>query len=262
MVETFYRISGAPFLALLSDLHNRPYEQVIASIASRKPDLLCITGDCIYGNHPGDTSPLVSQSNVLPFLSACAELAPTYLSLGNHEWALDDADLDEIRGTGVVVLDNEWVVKDGLVIGGLTSGYVLDYRRFLATLSSEERAAERYPKKPDVSGIGGLVTTHEPDTAWLDAYCSVPGYHVLLSHHPELWPRIREKSIELCVSGHVHGGQIRIFNHGLFSPNQGFWPKYTKGVYDGRLVVSAGLANTAKIPRFFNPTETVYIQGS
>ena len=44
-------------------------------------------------------SPLQTQANVLPFLTACACLAPTFLSLGNHEWMLDQEDLDMIRST-------------------------------------------------------------------------------------------------------------------------------------------------------------------
>jgi predicted MPP superfamily phosphohydrolase len=62
------------------------------------------------------------------------------------------------------------------------------------------------------------------------------------------------------LSGHAHGGQIRLFNRGLFAPGQGWWPKWTKGVYDHCLVVSTGLSNTASpIPRLFNPTEIVYV---
>ena len=125
-----YIIPDAPRLALLSDLHGRPYQEAVFSLQRNKPDIICITGDIIYGIWPADDiSPLVSQPYVLPFLERCAGIAPTYLSLGNHEQALDQKDLETIVNTGVTVLDNNWAQRNGVVIGGLTSAYVTDYRR-------------------------------------------------------------------------------------------------------------------------------------
>lgn len=250
MVVTIYKSPGAPRIALLADLHGRPYDHIISSLQAHRPSLTCVVGDILYGSHPeGDVSPLVSQTNVLPFLRGCAAVAPTFLSLGNHEWMLDEEDMERIAATGVVVLDNCWVERDGLVIGGLTSGYVTDYRRFRTT----QDGAVRYPRKENLSGIGGAVTAsqHQPETAWLSNFASAPGFHILLSHHPEYFPLV-PSSIDLILSGHAHGGQWRFFNRGVWSPGQGLWPRWTKGVYEGRLVVSAGLSNTASVPRLFN----------
>ena len=207
-------------------------------------------------------SPLETQKNVLPFLAACASIAPTFMSLGNHEWMVDETDLDLLGETGVTVLDNTYqsISVDGkeIILGGLTSGYVTDYRAFKASCGS----SDRYPRQESISGIGGAVHArdHKPTLSWLEEYCSIPGFHILLSHHPEYWTLIRDKKIDLVLSGHAHGGQIRIFNHGLWSPGQGWWPRWTKGVYEGRLVVSAGLSNTTWIPRIGNPTEIVYLE--
>ena len=259
MVETIYKIAGAPRLALLADLHGRPYDHIISSLVAHHPSLVCLAGDFIYGSWPeGDRSPLDTQENVLPFFRACAEVAPTFLSLGNHEQMLDEQDLAAIRSTGVVVLDNSWEEKDGVIIGGLTSVYVTDYRAFRAT----QDGAERYPKKEDLSGIGGAVTAsqHQPETAWLSDFATQPGFHILLSHHPEYFPLV-PPTIDLMLSGHAHGGQWRFFNRGVWCPGQGLWPRWTRGVYEEkRLVVSAGLANTASVPRLFNPTEIVYLE--
>ena len=223
MVETIYKIAGSPRLTLLADLHGRDPAPVLSSLAAHRPSLICVVGDILYGSHPeGDVSPLVSQTNVLPFLRGCAAVAPTFLSLGNHEWMLDEEDMERIAATGVVVLDNCWLERDGLVIDGLTSGYVTDYRRFRAT----QDGAERYPKKEDLSGIGGAVTAsqHQPETAWLSNFASAPGFHILLSHHPEYFPLVPGE-VELAVSGHAHGGQWRFFNRGVWCPGQGLWPK-------------------------------------
>lgn len=252
MTETAYHIQGAPRIALVSDLHGRPGGKALASIRKNRPEIICITGDIIYGPFPeDDVSPLVSQEQVLPFLSACAGIAPTYLSLGNHEQALDAEDIAEIGKTGVTMLDNSWERRDGLVIGGWTSAYVTDYRRAKPTDSGR-----RYPRPEHHEPI------RTPESGWLEAYVREKGYHILLSHHPEYYPMLPE-GVELMLSGHAHGGQIRLFGRGLFAPGQGWFPQLTKGVYDGRLVVSAGLANTgAPVPRLFNPTEMVYVINS
>ena len=168
-----------------------------------------------------------------------------------------------LRETGAVVLDNCWTEWNSVIIGGLTSGYVTNYRAFRA----ESGSSDRYPRREDLYGIGGVRTDHKPATEWLAEYCSSSGYHILLSHHPEYYPII-PASVDLILSGHAHGDQLRMYDpfkrewFGLWSPGQGWWPKWTRGVYEGRLVVSAGLSNTTWIPRIGNPTEVVYIEGS
>ena len=274
MRETHYTIPGSPRIALLADLHNADPAPALASVRRQAPSLICIAGDILYGSHPqDDRSPLDTQENVLPFLRSCAEIAPTFLALGNHEWMLLPSDLATISSTGAVVLDNEWrefkVEGKPVVIGGLTSGYVTDYRRFVDSLSSADRAGVRYPKKATISGIKGVTTAsqHQPETAWLDEFAATdPSFtHILMSHHPEYFPLI-PASVNLVLSGHTHNGQWAYYSFkrrrwtGLWSPGQGWLPKYSKGVYEGHLVVSAGLSNTASVPRLFNPREIVYIE--
>lgn len=298
LTETEYSIPGAfPALALLSDLHGRDYQPVIASLKKYRPAIICITGDFIYGSNPvDDTSPLVSQQNVLPFLTACSSIAPTFVSLGNHERVLDDADLHAIGSTGVTVLDNRYITTtvNGfyLVIGGLTSPYCLEYRKFreefyreavdTASHIVDTTSLPSYPKRV----VADKDNQHDPkrrplpDTSWLTEFASTPGYHILLSHHPELVDVVNarvEMPIDLILSGHAHGGQWRVYHPikkkwiGVFAPGQGFWPKLTEGVHEissgapgshTSLVISRGLANTANIPRFFNKPEVVYITAS
>jgi predicted MPP superfamily phosphohydrolase len=147
-----YHIPGAPNLALLTDLHNADPAPGITSLHSHRPSLICITGDVLYGGRPeGDVSPLETQKNVLPFLSAYAAIATTFMSLGNHEWMVDQEDLRLLSSTGVTVLDNEWrsitVGGKEIVISGLTSGYVTDYRTFRA----ESGSSDRYPRQESIS---------------------------------------------------------------------------------------------------------------
>ena len=266
MVETTYKLNTPVSLALLADLHGRDPAPVLSSLAAHRPDLICIAGDIIYGTWPeNNRSPLDTQPHVLPFLRGCRSIAPTFLSLGNHEQIMDETDEKMIKRAGVTVLDNDWCVINGVVIGGLTSAYVTDYRKATGALRTTK---DRYPKKESIEGLKGLQTAsqHVPETDWLDSYAAAPGFHILISHHPEYFPLI-PSSVQLMLSGHAHGGQWAYYSFkrkrmcGLFAPGQGWWPQWTRGVYDGRLVVSAGLSNTAfPIPRFFNPTEIVYLE--
>lgn len=276
MIETAYNISGCPIkLALLGDLHGRSYVKVIDSLRIHKPQLIAVAGDIIYGKLPkDDISPLESQHNVIPFLRSCAEISPTYLSLGNHEWLLDKDDLDRICDTGVILLDNEWKALhlrgNKILIGGLTSAYVTDYRRFRNSLSLYSSDVQDSCKRYIGKGIAGedekLNNKQRliPELAWLREYTAFEGYKILLNHHPEYYYLI-PKDINLILSAHCHGGQIRLYDpihrnwHGVWAPGQGLFPKYSEGVHEDRFVISRGLSNTAKVPRILNPTEIVYI---
>ena len=86
---------------------------------------------------------------------------------------------------------------------------------------------------------------------------------VLLSHRPELTELYRGSGFDLVVSGHAHGGQVRVplLLNGLYAPNQGFFPQYAGGLYDldgTALAVSRGLS-ISRLPRVFNPPEAVVI---
>ena len=70
MKETIYKIQRAPYLALVSDLHGKSCKNVIMSLRNHKPDMICITGDIIFGiRQEDDVSPLISQSHILLFLT-------------------------------------------------------------------------------------------------------------------------------------------------------------------------------------------------
>lgn len=255
MQETFYTVPGCPArIALVSDLHEHPYGAVLASLRRQQPDLICVAGDFFLGVMPENLTK-AEESGVLPFFVACARLAPCFVSLGNHEWLISPADIARIARTGVRVLDNAYAVCTvrgaRLVIGGQSSGAASAGQR-LAREGIDLRTPKLYKRTKKAP----------PVLSWLDAYCAEPGYRVLLCHHPEYYPKyLRDRDIPLILSGHAHGGQIRLFGQGLYSPGQGLLPKLTNGVPDGRLVISRGLANCQKVPRLFNPTEIVYVQG-
>ena len=71
---------------------------------------------------------------------------------------------------------------------------------------------------------------------------------IALAHRPEYMPYYREAGWDLVISGHAHGGHVRLGKHSLYAPDQGFFPRYTHGIYtegNTRMVVSRGLGNSS-----------------
>ena len=268
LIVTDYQIKGRgqPELriALVSDLHDRPGGEVLDLLYQQKPDLILVAGDLMERHEPGYVDwteqemndwqgltlknricsktvkffdsilPLgqkkdCDESNGRNFLKKASSIAPIFYGIGNHEWYFTDEDKKIIDDCRVTVLDNE----DTAV--RLSGGRTIR--------------------------IGGLSTRY--DLTWLQEFAEKPGYKILICHHPEYYERFilgeLEEKIQLIVSGHAHGGQWRIAGRGVLAPGQGFFPKYAHGMFDAKLIVSAGLSNTANIPRFGNPRELVII---
>ena len=163
-----------------------------------------------------------TYNRVIPFLKSLVKIAPTYMSFGNHEVIFPIISRKEFCDTGVHVLDNNYESFHDILIGG---------------------------------------NTPFTNDKWLKAFEEEKKFKILLNHHPEDFENyLSEKNLDLILSGHAHGGQIRVFGKGLFAPGQGLFPKYTHGKY-GHMIVTSGLANTAApfIPRIGNPTEIVKI---
>ena len=252
--ETVYAVRGCPFtIALLSDLHDSPFGEIAASLGRSRPDVICVAGDFVNAKRCDREHAAAGSRYILPFFEMCASAAPTFVSLGNHEWMLSGEDFDLIRATGALVLDDRYVEYRNCAIGGLTSSMVTQFRHRV----TEAGMRDRFPY-PYAAGITSRLT---PDLDWMEEFGSFPGPRVLLCHHPEYYePYLRSRGLTLVLSGHAHGGQIRLFGRGLYAPGQGFLPKFTDGVRFRRLVISRGLANTSVVPRVFDPPEIVYIR--
>lgn len=214
---------------VVSDLHDHINEPVIDIIKQVDPDVILVPGDFIHSSSVYERG--------LDFLRTVSKIKPTFCSLGNHEHHFDGNIKSLVNDTGAVLLDNQSYVFNGLNIGGLSSGY-------------------KYGEKQKRLG-----KTPAPDLEWLDKYSKQDGYKILMSHHPEYYVTyIKNLQIDLVLSGHAHGGQIRLFGHGIIAPGQGFFPKYTNGIYDNRLIVSRGIGNQFIVPRFNNPPEIIVIK--
>lgn len=264
MVETSYHVPACPVTAaLLADTHNQDMDTVLESLRRHPPELILLAGDFLYAAPPAAPGRLKMHEsrNALELLGACAALAPTFVSLGNHEWMLNEQDLALLADTGAVVLDNRFVSLSiggaALCVGGLTSARLTAYQ----TWRDKQPLAFLYPE-PDRSVWAGKP---EPNLDWLRNFERQEGYKILLCHHPEYVPRyLNARSIDLILSGHAHGGQWRYYSpldkcfHGVYAPGQGLFPKRTEGML-GHQIISRGLSNNSVIPRLWNPPELVYI---
>ena len=233
------KLSHPVRIAVAADLHGNPHERVVGLLQTEKPDLILIPGDLT------DHDAILSDDpSIFDFLRACAEIAPTFYSIGNHETGcyrhgnffakpckrpIPVEFADRVSATGARLLRNEAVSLGELTVCGLDSG------------------------------LNGK--TNAPDPTVLSSFAALPGVRVLLCHHPEYYiPYISGTDIELTVCGHAHGGHWRFFGRGIYAPDQGLFPKYTSGLLDGgRCVISRGLGDHTQIPRLFNPRELVVI---
>ena len=88
-------------------------------------------------------------------------------------------------------------------------------------------------------------------------------FNLLLAHNPIYFPTYAAWGADLTLSGHLHGGIVRLpFVGGVISPQIRLFPKYTHGMYteNGRkLITSAGLGSHTINLRINNPPELVVI---
>lgn len=177
---------------------------------------------------PGDISNryVQSASRGVLFLKDASKRLPTFFSVGNHETRQREyhALIHAMQETGAQILLNQYVRFGELWIGGWYDPAIIN--------------------KPDM----------------LDEFEQLDGCKVLLCHKPEEYIRhIRGRDIDLVIAGHAHGGQIRLLGRGLYAPGQGLFPKYTHGLVDDRLIISAGVSNPVRMPRWGNPCEVLKI---
>ena len=221
----------------ISDLHNTEFgdgnERLLAMIRQAKPDIIAITGDII-------DSRFTDVETALEFARAAMDIAPCYYVTGNHELR-DDAygELEAgLTAAGVVVLRGRTVIleRDG-------------QKLCIAGVDDPSGQAEEEEDHPAVM-VGMLkgLTGEE--------------YTILLSHRPELFEVYCEYGMDLVLSGHAHGGQIRLpFIGGLVGSGT-FFPKYDAGLFtEGRtnMVVSRGLGNSLFPVRINNRPEVVVV---
>ena len=230
------KISNGIRIALLTDLHSTEIDEgnknLIQSIKDCKPDIICYSGDMINWS---DTNYEVT----LNLTRELVKIAPVYYGLGNHEYykyVKKNRDfMDMFQKAGATMLNNTYETIE-------IKGNTID-------IGCICEAPEQYEKyKPDI------VNQMEQSK----------NFKLLLAHAPELYMgTLNDKDINLALAGHAHGGQIRIpYIGGLYTPDQGFLPKLTTGMYEydkTTLIISRGLGDHTFVPRINNNPELVII---
>jgi predicted MPP superfamily phosphohydrolase len=230
----------------LSDLHDKSFGEdntrLISAVKSADPDIIALAGDMVNS----------SDANFNTFYSLAQQLVkvcPVYFAVGNHEQMLDAGLREELiktlKSIGVIVLDNEntTLEKDGEKIRLYGLWFNLRYYRNLTN------AGEAYYFTQD--NTRQLLGEKSDE------------YTILLTHNPVYFNSYSAWGADLTLSGHLHGGMIRIpFIGGLFSPEKKFFPQYDAGVFKTEssvLFVSRGLGNGKFGIRFLNRPEIVII---
>lgn len=211
----------------ISDLHNAVFgknnSRLLDRISEQQPDIIVITGDIADSSH-------TDIDAAVDFCRRAAEICPCYYITGNHELWLNDDErqnlFDGMTDAGVTILQNETVRP---VIGIAMTGL------------------------GDESLCNGALSK-------LSADISPDELHIVLAHEPQyLEEEYAACSPDLVITGHAHGGQVRLpLIGGLVAPDQGFFPEYTSGEYtsgDTAMYVSRGLGNSVIPLRVFNYPE-------
>jgi predicted MPP superfamily phosphohydrolase len=84
---------------------------------------------------------------------------------------------------------------------------------------------------------------------------------LLMAHEPDIFAELPDR-VALTMSGHTHGGQVKLFGHAPVVPSR-FGKRFLHGhiVEDGRhLIVSAGLGYSNLPIRFGAPAEIVVVE--
>lgn len=240
--------SSAPPLriAILTDLHAvEPWmpvpriERIVAAANALKPDLTVLLGDYVAGMRRF-RSGIVPISDWAPALGQLRAPLGVYAVLGNHDWWVDpDGVRDGLSKAGIGVLENQAVkLGDG-------------QRRFWLAGLGDQLAV---PTGRGYAGVDDLPKT-------LAAAGNDDDPFVLLAHEPDIFVDVPERAT-LTLSGHTHGGQVRLpfIGRPIIPSRYGERFAYGHIVEDGRhLIVSSGLGMTGLPVRFMVPPEIALV---
>ncbi len=215
-------------IAFISDLHNSLYGKGQSELAENVEKFG--TDIVLFGGDLFDVG--FDEKNSWALVDALADKYPCFYTVGNHE--MRGRDCRKIKAAmaekGVFVLEDETTV------------------------------VEINNQKLRICGT---------ENVWDECAASQldENFSVLLHHYPTDFPEMSEKGFDLILSGHNHGGQLRIpyVFEGLFSPEELFFPTYTGGLYSENgtdMIVSRGLGKKFYcyiVPRLFNPPELVLL---
>ncbi|MGN1267673.1 MAG: metallophosphoesterase [Dorea sp.] len=237
-------------IVFLSDLHNHVYgkenEKLLNTIVKEKPDYIFVGGDMLVSNNKQ------GYLSALQFVKKLVTVCPVYYANGNHEQRLKERiekyDLSyaayrrTLEEEGIHFLENDSVVLElddtKVRLTGLE--IPLDCYKHFQRVKLQSQEIENVIGK-----------------------CENKGYEILMAHNPSYAKEYVKWGADLVLSGHLHGGIVRLpFIGGMIAPNFHVFPKYSGDIYedgDARIVVSKGLGTHTINIRLFNPAEVVVL---
>ena len=242
-------------IVALADIHAcSPWmtPERIADIVRRanalKPDIIVLLGDYVSA---------IRSAQIVPDADWAVELAKlqaphgVHAILGNHDWDEDRearrrgdipvAAGEALKAAGIPVYHNQAVALDA---GG---------RRFWLAGLGDQRALPPLERGGPLRGLDDLPGTLAQITD--DAPV------ILLAHEPDIFPDVPDR-VALTLSGHTHGGQVKLFGLTPVVPSR-YGSRYVYGhIHEaGRdLIVSGGLGCSGLPIRFGVPPEIVVVE--
>lgn len=223
----------------ISDLHASVVPGLIEEIRGENPDIIVSTGDLVHDKH--------SYAPGITLMRRLVTIAPVYAVTGNHDLRRVDYGKfqQELDDTGAVTLHNESVSLNRgdaeLTLSGIEDPFSEDG-------STVEQAIR--------DSIAKLEPTEH--------------YHIVLFHRANHLDLFKYRGYDLVLSGHMHGGQIRLPNgRGVCAPKSSWgsgtsalFPKYFAGHTRHQktdMIVNRGIGNPMIIPRLFNRPELTVV---
>ncbi len=229
------KIQKSQKIVLLTDLHGCMHgadnKKLLQMIRKQQPDYICVAGDMTVKNG-------MYTDEMIDLFEHLTKLCPVYYAPGNHEVRMPEYESYKsmLRQCHVHYLENE-----EMAIGGNVILYGLDLPEYWYHKCWKKREMKQYV----LDELLGECRT--------DCFC------ILLAHNPEYFPTYANWGADLTLSGHVHGGIMRLPKlGGVISPGLQLFPAYDAGLYEengARMVLSRGLGLHHIKLRYFNRPE-------
>ena len=267
--ETFYTMESSKIeepvrVILLADLHQASFgtgnEERIARVGALKPDAILLAGDVINKNAP-------DWDYAVNLCRGLTEIAPVYYGMGNHENEVlygQDLNKEFLEAAADTLGDSKEdfvpLLRDGQVWNTLKDTGV-------QLLQNESTVVDIKGNSVKIGGVSTNLSSFWPysgEFIYQFAEEDNQDFKILISHRPEpVKAYISDYAVDLVVSGHNHGGIVRIPGvGGLVSEAEGLFPTYDDGWFEWdrmTLVISRGLGGHGLIPRVFNKPELIIV---
>ncbi len=234
-------------LAVISDLHECTFgahnDRLYFAVEEINPDAVVIPGDFVNACSGGDSE------NTMLFLKRLKDRYPKiYYGPGNHERKL----FERVRYTRHMVIFERGLNNSGVRLMRNESELISDRVR-IYSLDLNHAFYRKVFKREVPPGMLELLLKR-PDRKF---------YNILIAHDPDHFPEYAAWGPDLVLSGHVHGGLIRLPKvGGLVSPGYRLFPEYDSGLYSegaSKMIVSRGAGSHTINVRINNPPEILKV---